>query len=37
LIIEKANDGIEPLDVKVSWTIGDIVERFFENSKNSLV
>ena len=37
LIIEKANDEIEPLDVKVSWTIGDIVERFFKKAKNSLV
>jgi len=37
LIVEKANDEIEPLDVKVSWTIGDIIERFFENAKNSLV
>ncbi|MEO8149182.1 MAG: DUF6169 family protein [Bacteroidia bacterium] len=37
LIVEKANDEIEPLDAKVSWTIGDIVERFLDNIKNSLV
>ena len=37
LIIEKTNDELEPLDIGVSWTIGDIVERFFENIRNSLV
>ncbi len=37
LIIEKANTEIEPLDIKVSWTIGDIVETFFNNVENSLV
>jgi len=37
LVIEKANEEIEPLDINVSWTIGDIVETFFENAENSLV
>jgi hypothetical protein len=29
LVIEKANEETEPLDIKVSRTIEDIVERFF--------
>lgn len=37
LIVDKANEEIEPLDLKVSWTIGSIIERFFEKIENSLV
>lgn len=37
LIVEKANHGIEPFDAKVSKTIEDIIERFFQNTENSLV
>ena len=37
IIIEKANEEIEPLDFKVSNTIEDIVERFFMRVENSLI
>ena len=37
IIIEKANEEIEPLDIKVSRTIENIVERFFEKIENSLI
>jgi len=37
LIIEKANDEIEPYDAKVSKTIEDIIEKFFLKIENSLV
>lgn len=37
LIIEKTSDEIEPMDIRVSWTIGHSVERFFDTLRNSLV
>lgn len=37
LVIEKTNDGVQPLDIKVSKTIEDIIERFFQNIDNSLI
>jgi Family of unknown function (DUF6169) len=37
LVIEKANEETEPLDIKVSRTIEDIVERFFSRIENSLI
>ena len=37
IVIEKANDDIEPLDIKVSWTIENIIERFFIRVENSLI
>ena len=37
IVIEKANEEIEPLDSKVSRTIEDIVERFFIRIENSLI
>ena len=37
LVIEKATDGTEPYDAKVSKTIEDIIERFFQRVENSLI
>lgn len=37
LIIEKASEGTEPYDAKVSKTIENIVERFFKKIENSLI
>lgn len=37
LIIDKASDELEPYDAKVSRTIEDIVERFFNNVLNSMI
>jgi hypothetical protein len=37
IIIEKANEETEPLDIKVSKTIEHIIERFFEKVENSLI
>lgn len=37
LIIEKANEIIEPYDPKVSKTIEHIIERFFQKIENSLI
>ena len=37
LVVEKANEGIEPFDSMVSKTIENIVEKFFENESNSLI
>lgn len=37
LVIDKASEGLEPFDVKVSRTIEDIVERFFRNALNSMI
>jgi len=37
LIIEKATDGLEPLDSLVSKTIEDIIKRFFQTAENSLI
>ncbi len=37
IVIEKANEAIEPLDSKVSRTIENIIERFFIHIENSLV
>lgn len=37
LVIEKATDGIEPYDAKVSKTIEDIIERFFQRIENALI
>jgi hypothetical protein len=37
IVIEKANEEIEPLDTKVSKTIEDIIERFFEKIENALI
>ena len=37
IVIEKANEEIEPLDTKVSRTIENIVERFFIRVENSLI
>lgn len=37
LIVEKSNDGIEPYDAKVSKTIEQIIERFFQKIENSLI
>ena len=37
IIVEKANDEIEPYDSKVSKTIENIIERFFIRIENSLV
>jgi Zn-dependent oligopeptidase len=37
IVIEKANEEIEPLDTKVSTTIENIIERFFERIENSLI
>jgi hypothetical protein len=37
LVVEKANEGPEPFDAKVSRTIENIIERFFAKIENSLV
>ncbi|QIY82670.1 hypothetical protein HER18_03495 [Chryseobacterium sp. NEB161] len=37
LIVEKANEEIEPYDAKVSKTIENIIDRFFQRIENSLV
>lgn len=37
LIIEKASDEIEPLDLRVSKTIEHIVDSFFQNVFNSII
>jgi hypothetical protein len=37
IIVEKANEGIEPFDQKVSKTIEDIIEHFFRKIENSLI
>ena len=37
IVIEKANEEIEPLDTKVSRTIENIIERFFIQIENSLI
>ena len=35
LVVEKATDEVEPYGAKVSKTIEDIVERFFQRIENS--
>ena len=37
IVVEKANDGVEQYDAKVSKTVENIVERFFQRVENSLV
>lgn len=37
LIIDKANNELEPYDAKVSKTIENIIERFFNNVLNSMI
>lgn len=37
LIIEKATDEVESYDAKVSKTIENIIERFFQKEENSLI
>jgi Family of unknown function (DUF6169) len=37
IVIEKANEEIEPLDNKVSKTIENIIEQFFTKKENSLI
>ena len=37
IVVEKANDESEPLDIKVSRTIGNIIELFFIRIENSLI
>lgn len=37
IVIEKATDEVEPYDSKVSKTIEDIIERFFQKVENSLI
>ena len=37
LVIEKATDEVESFDAKVSKTIEDIIERFFQKVENSLI
>ena len=37
IIIEKANEGIEPFDRKVSKTVEHIIELFFLKVENSLI
>ena len=37
IVVEKVTEEPEPLDIKVSRTIGDIIERFFIRIENSLV
>lgn len=37
LIVEKANEETEPFDAKVSKTIENIIDRFFQRIENSLV
>lgn len=37
LIVEKANEELEPFDAKVSRTIQNIIQRFFQQTENSLI
>lgn len=37
IIIEKANEEIEPFDQKVSKTIEQVIEQFFKKIENSLI
>lgn len=37
LIIEKATDELEPFDAKVSKTIENIIDKFFQNTENALI
>ena len=37
IVIEKANDEPEPLDIKVSKTIENIIDRFFKKIENALI
>jgi hypothetical protein len=37
LIIDKANQEVEPYDSKVSKTIGNIIDNFFKNKENCLI
>jgi len=37
LVVEKANDETEPLDSRVSATIENIIERFFNDERNALI
>ena len=37
LVVEKATEGVEPYDAKVSKTIENIIERFFQKVENSLI
>ncbi len=37
IIVEKANESIEPFDPIVSKTIEDIIEKFFRKIENSLI
>lgn len=37
LVVEKATETIESYDAKVSKTIEDIVEKFFQTVENSLI
>jgi len=37
LVIEKATDEVESYNAKVSKTIEDIIERFFQKKENSLI
>ncbi len=37
IIVEKATDEIEPLDLNVSKTIESIIDKFFEKVENSLI
>ncbi len=37
LVIDKANEELEPYDLKVSYTIENIVISFFQNIQNSII
>lgn len=37
IIVEKANQEVEPFDPKVSSTIENIIEQFFRKVENSLI
>ena len=37
LVVEKANDETEPLDNRVSATVENIIERFFNDERNALI
>jgi len=37
LIVEKASEELEPFDAKVSRTIQNIIQRFFQQTENSLI
>lgn len=37
IIIDKATEGTEPLDIRVSRTIDSIIDKFFEKIENSLI